>query len=216
MSPRTGPVPRWLSFRRIADIPFETCVAGLDSWRRTRHGGELRIGHSLLRGPIEYDRDTGTCRIQVRLARGPLRPHLRMRLDIDRWSPSSTAFELIPRGRVRPTAAYFRAGHLVLDSLIRSLPPSDAPAMITAGPDEHPQREPEWNGHQARPSGEQRADSAGPSPAPRATALLMRPPPSWTGTRARTCRATPSRCSSCKRCRVLLAAAATPGVTRRW
>jgi hypothetical protein len=29
--------------------------------------------------------------------------------------------ELIPCGRVRPTAAYFRAGHLLLDLLTRSL-----------------------------------------------------------------------------------------------
>jgi hypothetical protein len=52
---------------------------------------------------------------------GPLRPPLRMRLDIDRWSPSSTALELIPRRRVQPTATYFRAGHRLLDSLTHSL-----------------------------------------------------------------------------------------------
>jgi hypothetical protein len=44
-----------------------------------------------------------------------------MRLIIDRWSSSSIALELIPCGRVRPTAAYFRAGHLLLDSLAHSL-----------------------------------------------------------------------------------------------
>jgi len=70
----------------------------------------------------------GTRRIEVRLARGPLRPRVRMRLDIDRWSSSSTALELIPCGRVRPTAAYFRAGHLLLDLLIRSLPQHLPPA----------------------------------------------------------------------------------------
>ena len=117
MTPARG----WLSFRRIVDVPFETCVAALDSWQRTGQGGELRFGESLLRGPIEHDRESGTCRIQARLARGPLRPLLHMRLDIDRWSSSSTAVELIPCGRVRPTAAYFRAGHLLLDSLTRSL-----------------------------------------------------------------------------------------------
>ncbi len=69
-----------------------------------------------------------------------------MRLDIDRWSASSTVIELIPCGRVRPTAAYFRAGHLVLDLLTRSLlqylPTADArdtasqphvPVTITVG-----------------------------------------------------------------------------------
>jgi len=49
-------------------------------------------------------------------------PTLRMRLEIDRWSSSSTALELIPDRLVRPTAEYFRAGRLLLDSLTRSLP----------------------------------------------------------------------------------------------
>jgi hypothetical protein len=74
-----------------------------------------------LLGPMEHDRDLGTRRIQVHLARGPLHPPLRMRLDIDRWSSSSTALELIPCRLVRPTPDYFRAGRLLLDSLTRSL-----------------------------------------------------------------------------------------------
>jgi hypothetical protein len=111
-----------LSFWRIVDVPFETCVAALDSWLRTRHGGEVRFGRSQLLGPIEHDSDLGTCRIRVRLAWGPLHPLLRMRLDIDRWSSSSTTLELIPGRLVRPTADYFRAGGLLLDSLTRSLP----------------------------------------------------------------------------------------------
>jgi hypothetical protein len=117
-----------LSFRRILDVPFETWVAALGSWQRTARGGGLRVGESVLRGPIEHDHDSGACRIQVRLARGPLRPMLRMRLEIDRWSCSSTAVELIPDGRVRPTAAYFRAGHLLLDALTRSLSQHVPPA----------------------------------------------------------------------------------------
>jgi hypothetical protein len=110
-----------LSFWRIVDVSFETYVAALDSWLRVRHGGELRFGGSQLLGPIEHDRDVGTCRIQVRLARGPLHPLLGMRLEIDRWSSSSTALELIPSRLVRPTADYFRAGDFLLDSLTRSL-----------------------------------------------------------------------------------------------
>ena len=117
-----------LSFRRIVDIPFETCLAALYSGQRTGTGGDLRFGESQLTGPVEHDRDSGTCRIEVRLAREPLRPLVRMRLDIDRLSSSSTALELIPCGRVRPTAAYFRAGHLLLDSLTRSLPQHLPPA----------------------------------------------------------------------------------------
>ena len=122
MSSGTCSVLGRLPFRRIVDVPFETCLAAVESGQRTGLDGELRIGESRLRGPIEQDRDSGTRRIEVRLARGPLRPRLRMRLDIDRWSSSSTALELIPCRRVRPTAAYFRAGHLLLDSLTRFLP----------------------------------------------------------------------------------------------
>jgi hypothetical protein len=120
MSASMVPVRGSLSFRRIVDVPFETCLAALDSGQRTGHG-ELRVGESLLRWPVDHDRETGTRRIQVRLARGPLRSPLRMRLDIDRLSASCIAVELIPCGRVRPTTAYFRAGHLLLDVLTRSL-----------------------------------------------------------------------------------------------
>jgi hypothetical protein len=109
-----------LSFWRIAGVPFDTYVAALDSWLPAGHG-ELWLGGSQLLAPMEHDRDLGTRRIQVRLARGPLHPPLRMRLEIDRWSASSTALELIPCRLVRPTADYFRAGRLLLDSLTRSV-----------------------------------------------------------------------------------------------
>lgn len=122
------PAPGPLSFRRIVDVPFETCMAALDSWQRTGHGGELRPASQLV-GSVEHDRDTGTRRIRVRLARGPLCPPVSMRLDIDRWSSSCTVMELIPCGRVRPTSAYFRAGHLVLDWLTCSLPQHLPPAQ---------------------------------------------------------------------------------------
>ena len=136
------PVPGGLSFRRIIDIPVETCLAAFDSWQRTAHDGALHIGQSLLRGPVEHDPDFGTYRIEVRLARGSLRPPLRMRLDIGRWStsPPRTALELIPCTRIRPTDTYFRAGHLLLDALTRSLPPhlpAQRPGRITA-PQPHP------------------------------------------------------------------------------
>ena len=128
--PPAGPALGPGSFRRIVDVPFETCVAALNNWQQMLQGGEVRFGDSLLRGPVERDPGSATCRMQVRLARGALRPRLRMRVDIDRWSSSSTVVELIPGGRVRPTAAYFRAGHLLLDSLIRHLrqplPPAQA------------------------------------------------------------------------------------------
>jgi hypothetical protein len=120
----TSMIPEFgsLSFWRTVDVPFETCVAAVDSWLPAMNGGELRIGGSRLLGPMEHDRDVGTRRIQVRLARGAMYPMLGMRLEIDRWSSSSTALELIPDRLVRPTADYFRAGRLLLDSLTRSLP----------------------------------------------------------------------------------------------
>jgi hypothetical protein len=120
----TSMIPEFgsLSFWRTVDVPFEMCVAAVDSWLPAMNGGELRIGGSRLLGPMEHDRDVGTRRIQVRLARGAMYPMLGMRLEIDRWSSSSTALELIPDRLVRPTADYFRAGRLLLDSLTRSLP----------------------------------------------------------------------------------------------
>ena len=117
MSTSMVPVLESLSFWRTVDVPFETYVAALDGWLRLRHDGQLRFGGSQLLGPMEHDRELGTRRIQVRLARGPLYPMLRMRLDIDRWSSASTALELIPSRLVRPTPDYFRAGRLLLDSL---------------------------------------------------------------------------------------------------
>ena len=112
----------WLPFRRIVDIPFDACMAALEHWQLTGYDGELHLGNSLLRGPVEHDHHFGTFRIDVRLARGPLRPPARMELDIDQWSSSSTALELIACQRVRPSAAYFRAGHRLLDSLTNTLP----------------------------------------------------------------------------------------------
>ena len=123
MSKEMCSVRQELTFRRIVDIPFETCVAALESCHRRGQDGEHQIGRSRLRGPITHDRDGGILRFEVRLSRGWPRPALRMRLDIDRWSRSSsrTALELFPDQRVRPTAAYYRVGHLLLDSLTQSL-----------------------------------------------------------------------------------------------
>jgi hypothetical protein len=110
-----------VSFGRIVAVPFGTWVAALERWQLNGHDGQLRLGQSLVRGPVERDRDLGTCRVEVRLGRGLLRPAVRMRLDIDRLSATTTALQLIPCQRVRPTAAYFRAGHHLLDSLTSAL-----------------------------------------------------------------------------------------------
>jgi hypothetical protein len=115
------------SFGRIIDIPFEICLAALEGWQHMAQDGKLHIGQSLLRWPLEHDRNRGTCRIEAGLAQGRLRPPRRMRLEISCWSPtpSRTALELVPCQRVRPTAAYFRAGHLLLDALTQALPQPD-------------------------------------------------------------------------------------------
>ena len=110
------------AFRRIAGIPFDAYMAALERCELTGHNGELRLGHSLLRGPIEHDDHFDTWRIQVSLARGPLRPPVRMRLEIAPWYTGATALELIPCQRVRPSAAYLAAGHRLLDSLTSPLP----------------------------------------------------------------------------------------------
>ena len=118
----TGQLADSLSFRRVASIPFDACLATLKSWQLTGHDDELRLGNSLLRGPIEHDHYFGTWRMEVRLARGRLRPPVRMRLEIAPWYAGTTALELIPCQRVRPSAAYFAAGHSLLDSLTHTLP----------------------------------------------------------------------------------------------
>jgi hypothetical protein len=128
---RSGGADR-LSFQRIVDIPFDACMAALESWRLTGHDGELHLGKSFLRGPVERDRHSGTGRIEVCLARGPLRRPARMRLDIEPWSSARTVLELIPGQRVRPSATYFRAGHRLLDSLTYALP-THAPVRRRAG-----------------------------------------------------------------------------------
>src|SRR5215469_4714801 len=109
-------------FQGIADTPFDAYMAALESWQLTGHDGELRLGNSLLRGPIEQDQHFGTWRIEVCLGRGPLRPPVRMRLDIAPWYTGATALELIPCQRVRPSAAYVAAGHRLLEFLTRTLP----------------------------------------------------------------------------------------------
>ena len=106
-----------LSFWRVTNIPFGAWMTALERWQLTGHGGELRLGESLLRGPAKHDQHFGTCQIEVRLARGALRRPLRMRLDIDYWSATSTALTLIPCQPVRPGRAYFDAGRRLLDSL---------------------------------------------------------------------------------------------------
>jgi hypothetical protein len=118
----TGQPTDLLSFRRIAGIPFDAYMSELESWHLTGHDGELRLGNSLLRGPIEHDQYFGIWRIEVRLTRGRLLPPVRMRLEIGPWHAGATALELIPCKRVRPSAAYFAAGDRLLDSLARALP----------------------------------------------------------------------------------------------
>jgi hypothetical protein len=62
--------PGWLLSRLIVDIPLKACVAVLESWRHQGRNGELHVGRSPLRGPVEHDRGSGACRVEVRLARG--------------------------------------------------------------------------------------------------------------------------------------------------
>ena len=118
----TGQRADLMSFRQIADIPFDAYMAALDSWQLTGHAANCASATACCEGRPSEDPHFGTTRIEVRLAYGPLRPAVRMRLEIEPWSPTATALELIPCQRVRPSAAYFAAGHRLLDSLTRPLP----------------------------------------------------------------------------------------------
>lgn len=109
-----------LALQRRTAIPLATYVAALENWQLAGHVGELRLGRSLLRGPIELDPHSGVWRIEVGLARR-VRPPLRMRLEIASWYSGATILELIPLGRVRPSATYFAAGHGLLDLLTASV-----------------------------------------------------------------------------------------------
>jgi hypothetical protein len=129
----TGQLADLLSFRRIESIPFGAYLAVLESWQLTGDDGELCLGDSLVRGPIEHDHFFGTWRIEVRLARGRLRPPVRMRLEIAPWYAGATVLELIPCQRVRPSAAYFAAGDRLLDSLTRMQP---VPTPVRRRPDQ--------------------------------------------------------------------------------
>jgi hypothetical protein len=111
-----APLTYLLSFQLVADVPFDAFMAAVEK-RLTEHGGELRLGNGRLLGPAEPDQFFGTRRLEVRLGRGPLRPAVRMRLDIAPWSPAATTLELIPCQRVKPSAGYFAAGRRLLDSL---------------------------------------------------------------------------------------------------
>jgi hypothetical protein len=145
MSAVVGP----LSFWRITHFPLAAWLAALERWQLTRHGSELHLGNSQLRGPAEHDPHFGTCKIEVRLARGALRRPLHMRLEIDRWSATSTALTLIPCQPVRPGSAYFHAGRHLLDSLTCA---AGAPASTAASyqrqhtPATHPSGQPPAGG----------------------------------------------------------------------
>jgi hypothetical protein len=130
-SPDMSTVAGPLSFWRITHVPFAAWLAALERWQLTEDGSELRFGDSQLRGPAEHDPHFGTCQIEVRLARGALRRPLRMRLEIDHWSATSTALTLIPCKPVRPGTAYFRAGRRLLDSLTCA---AGTPASTAASP----------------------------------------------------------------------------------
>ena len=114
----TASTRAWLSYRRIVDVPFRTCVAALDRGQLTGPdggpdlvcGSAARPGQRELQGP------------------GPPAPRAAAPPAVDAAAgrplvlrAPRIALELIPCGPVRPGAAYFRAGHQLLDSLARWL-----------------------------------------------------------------------------------------------
>jgi hypothetical protein len=112
------------SFRRIEEISCDAYLAVLAGWELTGDGGELCLGGSVVRGPVERDDFFGTWRVEVFLARGRLRRPVQMRLEIAPWYGGATVLELIPCRQVRPSAAYLAAGDRLLDCLTRTRPAS--------------------------------------------------------------------------------------------
>jgi hypothetical protein len=150
-----------LSFWRVVNVPYPAWLAALDHWQLTAPGSEFRLGPGVLCGPAGHDPHFGTCQIQARLGRGPLRRPLRMRLEIDRWSPTATALALICCQRARPATGYFRAGRHLLDTLTRAAaacPPGPHWAGVTSARPPAEQAEPKT----ARPGG----PAAGPAAIP--------------------------------------------------
>jgi hypothetical protein len=114
----TASTRAWLSYRRIVDVPFRTCVAALDSGQLTKpdggpdllSGSAARPGQRDLQGPVRLPR---------RAAAPPAADAAAGRLLVLR--APRIALELIPCGPVRPGVAYFLVGHQLLDSLARWL-----------------------------------------------------------------------------------------------
>ena len=120
-----------LSFRRIADVPFGTYVAALESWQLTGPDGRRHTGQGLVCGPVEHDRDSGTCRVRVRLARSARRVILEVGDDGHGFTPQAPSGGVgLASMRERATAA---AGTLTIKSggtgtLVRMTVPVLTPA----------------------------------------------------------------------------------------
>ena len=114
-----------VAFTRLVDIPFEQCVAALETWWLIEGTGPGQKGgaQSHLVGDLERPLGTGGCRIGVRLARRAPWPGSLMELEVWPWSSSRglTLLELVPRRTVNPSRRYFQAGHAFLDMLIEAL-----------------------------------------------------------------------------------------------
>src|ERR1700722_9425342 len=111
-----------MSFREIADIPFDAYMAALDSWQLTGHRGELRLGHRLLRGPAErgsplrYHADRGALGLRAAAPSGADAARDRA-LVAHRHRPRTHP---VPTGEAE--RSLLRGGHRLLDSLTRPLP----------------------------------------------------------------------------------------------
>jgi hypothetical protein len=105
----TGQRADLTSFRQIADVRSTPTWPPLTAGSSPDTAANCASATACCEGRPSEDPHFGTTQIEVRLAYGPLRPPVRMRLEIEPWSPTATALELIPCQRVRPSAAYFAA-----------------------------------------------------------------------------------------------------------
>lgn len=126
-----------LTFTRLVDVSCAAYRHALAAWRDTP-GSRGATRHASWVGPVQVDA-LHAWRAAVRLPRTiGMRP-IRMDLLILPWTARDdrTLLELVPRSRLRPGRAYFRAGHALMDELSSLRLPSGSIAIVCrpTGPD---------------------------------------------------------------------------------
>jgi hypothetical protein len=121
----------FITLSRHIDLPFETCLEGLEHWQRP---AERPLAPGGTRVTIRGAAEVGPDQYRIGLNLRPIHSWraLAMELRLTRWSTSSgSSLELRPLRNHRPRRRYFLAGHVVLDAAIAAI--VDALATQTTG-----------------------------------------------------------------------------------